>query len=111
MEDAGLTAKISSIHVNGWFGAYDKLSTTKIFMQEVFNINLDERKNEFVFIGDSPNDAPMFSYFPHSVGVANVNDFAESLLPNRPAYVTTARSGDGFIELADALLSARTAEG
>jgi HAD superfamily hydrolase (TIGR01484 family) len=107
MEAAGMTAKISSIHVNGWFGAYDKLSTTKIFMQEVFNINLDERKNEFVFIGDSPNDAPMFSYFPHSVGVANVNDFAESLLPQRPAYVTAARSGEGFIELADALLSAK----
>jgi HAD superfamily hydrolase (TIGR01484 family) len=107
MEDAGLTAKISSIHVNGWFGAHDKLSTTKIFMQEVFNINLDERKNEFVFIGDSPNDAPMFSYFPHSVGVANVNDFSESLLPHRPTYITAARSGEGFIELADVLLRAR----
>lgn len=108
MEAAGMTAKVSSIHVNGWFGAHDKLSTTKLFMQEVFNINLDKRKKEFVFIGDSPNDAPMFSFFPHSVGVANVNDFAESLLPNRPEYVTTARSGEGFIELADALLSATT---
>ena len=107
MEAAGMTAKISSIHVNGWFGAYDKLSTTKIFMQEVFNINLDERKNEFVFIGDSPNDAPMFSYFPYSVGVANVNDFSESLLPQRPTYITDARSGEGFIELADALLNAK----
>ncbi len=107
MEAAGMTAKISSIHVNGWFGEHDKLSTTKLFMQEVFAINLDEHKNEFVFIGDSPNDAPMFSYFPHSVGVANVNDFAESLLPHRPAYATAARSGEGFIELADALLSAR----
>lgn len=109
MEAAGLTAKISSIHVNGWFGDYDKLSTTKLFMQEVFDINLDQHKNEFVFIGDSPNDAPMFSYFPHSVGVANVHDLSESLLPQRPAYVTAARSGDGFIELADALLSARAA--
>jgi len=107
MDAAGMTAKISSIHVNGWFGAHDKLFTTKLFMQEVFNINLDERKNEFVFIGDSPNDAPMFSYFPHSVGVANVNDFAELLLPHRPAYVTAARSDEGFIELADALLSAK----
>jgi HAD superfamily hydrolase (TIGR01484 family) len=107
MEDAGMTAKISSIHVNGWFGEHDKLSTTKLFMQEVFNINLDEHKNEFVFIGDSPNDAPMFSYFPYSVGVANVNDFAESLLLQRPAYVTAARSGEGFIELANALLSAK----
>jgi HAD superfamily hydrolase (TIGR01484 family) len=107
MEAVGMTAKISSIHVNGWFGEHDKLSTTKLFMQEVFNINLDEHKNEFVFIGDSPNDAPMFSYFPYSVGVANVSDFAESLLLQRPAYVTAARSGEGFIELANALLSAK----
>jgi HAD superfamily hydrolase (TIGR01484 family) len=107
MEAAGMTAKVSSIHVNGWFGAYDKLSTTRLFMQETFGINLDEHKSEFVFIGDSPNDAPMFSYFPHSVGVANVDDFAEPLLPQRPAYVTTARSGEGFIELAEALLSAK----
>ncbi len=106
MEAAGLTAKISSIHVNGWFGGYDKLVTTQLFMQEVFNINLDEVRNEFVFIGDSPNDAPMFSYFPHSVGVANVSDFLETL-PLAPAYISAARSGAGFIELADMLLDAK----
>src|SRR5262245_35310547 len=26
MREAGLTAKVSSIHVNGWFGSYDKLA-------------------------------------------------------------------------------------
>ncbi len=106
MEAAGLTAKISSIHVNGWFGSHDKLSTTKLFMREIFNINLDEHKREFVFIGDSPNDAPMFSYFPHAVGVANVSDFAEGIM-HLPAYVTVGRCGEGFIELADALIAAR----
>ena len=103
MEAAGLNAKISSIHVNGWFGAYDKLSTTKLFMREIFNINLDEHKSEFAFIGDSPNDSPMFSYFPYSVGVANVSDFATGMM-QLPAYVTDRRRGEGFIELADALL-------
>lgn len=103
MEAAGLNAKISSIHVNGWFGAYDKLSTTKLFMREIFNINLDEHKSEFAFIGDSPNDSPMFSYFPYSVGVANVSDFATGMM-QLPAYVTDRRCGEGFIELADALL-------
>jgi HAD superfamily hydrolase (TIGR01484 family) len=33
MEGEGLTAKVSSIHVNGWFGGYDKLSTTKLMMR------------------------------------------------------------------------------
>ncbi len=110
MEAAGLTAKISSIHVNGWFGTYDKLSTTKLFMQEVFNINLDEQKNELTFVGDSPNDSPMFSYFPHSVGVANVRDFAEGMM-HLPAYIANGRCGQGFIELADALIAARLANG
>jgi hypothetical protein len=103
MEEGGLTAKISSIHVNGWFGSYDKLSTTRLFMREVFNFDLDQRKDECVFVGDSPNDAPMFAFFPHSVGVANVSEFGESLSAF-PAYVTEGRSGAGFVEVADALL-------
>ena len=106
MESAGLTAKISSIHVNGWFGDYDKLSTTKLLMQERYGINLDLHKNEFVFVGDSPNDEPMFAYFPHSVGVANVRNFLD-MMSMRPAYVTEAGFGAGFAELADALLTAR----
>ena len=106
MESAGLTAKISSIHVNGWLGRYDKLSTTQLFMQERFGIDLDALKHEFVFVGDSPNDAPMFGYFPHSVGVANVIEFLD-LLPARPTYVTPSRCGEGFAELVDVLLAGR----
>jgi HAD superfamily hydrolase (TIGR01484 family) len=106
MEAAGLTAKISSIHVNGWLGKYDKLSTTRLFMREVFSVDLDAKKSEFAFIGDSPNDAPMFGFFPHSVGVANVRDFGD-LLMHQPAYVTSSRGGAGFVELVEALLSER----
>jgi hydroxymethylpyrimidine pyrophosphatase-like HAD family hydrolase len=104
MESAGLTAKISSIHVNGWLGNYDKLSTTKLFMQERFGIDLDAHKNEFVFVGDSPNDEPMFGYFPCSVGVANVKFFFDVMLM-KPAYLTEASCGAGFAELASILLS------
>ncbi len=104
MESEDLTAKISSIHVNGWFGGYDKLSTTKLFMRERLAIDLDLHKNEFVFVGDSPNDEPMFGYFPHSVGVANVRDFLDVIVM-KPAYVTESRCGAGFAEIAGALLS------
>jgi HAD superfamily hydrolase (TIGR01484 family) len=109
MESAGLTAKISSIHVNGWLGRYDKLSTTQLFMLERFGIDLDAHKHEFVFVGDSPNDAPMFGYFPHSVGVANVNEFLD-LLPARPAYVTLSRCGEGFAEVVDVLTGGKRPE-
>ena len=104
MESCGLAAKISSIHVNGWLGSYDKLSTTKLFMQERFGLDLDLHKAEFVFVGDSPNDEPMFEYFPHSVGVANVNKFL-NLMAAKPAYVSEASSGAGFAQVANILLT------
>jgi HAD superfamily hydrolase (TIGR01484 family) len=106
MRQAGLTAKVSSIHVNGWFGDYDKLSMARTLLRECFSIDLDARKSEFVFAGDSPNDAPMFAYFPHAVGVANIRAFA-GRLAHEPAYVTQAASGAGFRELADFLLAPR----
>ena len=106
MREAGLTAKVSSIHVNGWFGDYDKLSMTRILARECFGIDLDACKHEFVFAGDSPNDAPMFAYFPHAVGVANIKAFAGRLAAE-PAYVTREASGAGFCELVDFLLAAR----
>jgi HAD superfamily hydrolase (TIGR01484 family) len=106
MEHHGLTAKVSSIHVNGWFGAYDKLTMTKTLMRECFGVDLDAERGRYVFIGDSPNDAPMFAYFPDAVGVANIRAFA-GRLAHEPAYVTEATSGAGFCELADFLLAAR----
>jgi HAD superfamily hydrolase (TIGR01484 family) len=106
MQARGLTAKVSSIHVNGWFGTYDKLTMTKRLMREVFSVDLDAARAEYVFAGDSPNDAPMFAYFPHAVGVANVREFA-GRLAHEPRYVTASGSGAGFCELADLLLAAR----
>lgn len=105
-ERHGAKAKVSSIHVNGWFGDYDKLTTSRTMMQELFGVDLAADKAAYVFSGDSPNDAPMFGYFPNAVGVANVVDFA-GLLEHRPRWVTKARSGAGFVELAKALLAAR----
>jgi hypothetical protein len=105
--EAGATARVSSIHVNGWFGRYDKLGMTRTMAAECFGIDLDARRDEFVFIGDSPNDQPMFAFFPHAVGVANIRDFADRLTA-LPAYVTRGRSGAGFVELADCLIACRT---
>ena len=105
-EEAGASAKVSSIHVNGWFGSYDKLAMTRVMMDECFDIDLDAERARFVFVGDSPNDAPMFAHFPNGVGVANVLDFAAAL-PALPAYVTERRGGAGFAELAAALIEAR----
>jgi HAD superfamily hydrolase (TIGR01484 family) len=106
MEEEGLTAKVSSIHVNGWFGGYDKLSTARLMLREVFGIDADRERETIVFAGDSPNDQPMFGFFPNAVGVANVRDMAD-LMTQLPAYVTPSRGAQGFAELAAALLEAR----
>jgi HAD superfamily hydrolase (TIGR01484 family) len=106
-ERAGAQAKVSSIHVNGWFGEYDKLSMAKTLLADIFGIDWNGAQDTVVFAGDSPNDEPMFAAFPLSVGVANVHAFAHRL-KNKPAYITNGHSGEGFAELASVLLDARS---
>jgi HAD superfamily hydrolase (TIGR01484 family) len=105
MQQHGLTAKQSSIHVNGWFGHYDKLSMAKVLTREIFSVDLDTEHYSYIFVGDSPNDAPMFAYFPHAVGVANIQDFGVRV-SHLPAYITQARCGAGFAEVVTHLLAA-----
>lgn len=105
-EAAGCTAKVSSIHVNGWYGDYDKLTMTRLLMAEAFGVDLDADPGRFAFAGDSPNDQPMFAFFPNGVGVANLRRFLPSLA-SPPRYLTAAEGGHGFAELAELLLEAR----
>ena len=103
MRAAGLTARVSSIHVNGWFGDYDKLAMTRRLFKERFAADLERANRSVAYIGDSPNDAPMFAFFANSVGVANVGRFA-SRMSDEPKFVTQASSGAGFAELVTHLL-------
>lgn len=105
-EDGGATAKISSIHVNGWFGDYNKLSMSRRFSNEILGFDLGAQKDRVVFCGDSPNDAAMFGYFPNSCGVANVLDFLDQL-DSKPAWVASHKGGEGFVEIAETLLKAQ----
>ncbi len=102
----GATAKVSSIHVNAWFGDHDKLSMSKRFLRESFGIDADKDMAQIVYAGDSPNDAPMFSFFPNSVGVANVRPYKD-IMSHLPHFVTENEGGYGFAELAQAILDAR----
>lgn len=102
--EAGAVAKLSSIHVNGWFGNYDKLSMTRIFCADQLGLDIDRDKDRFVFVGDSPNDGPMFAFFPNSCGVANVADFAGGSAP-LPQFIAERRGGEGFVDIANRLLA------
>jgi len=105
-EEEGATAKISSIHVNGWFGDHDKLTMSRLFAAGTLGIDMDADEQAFVFCGDSPNDAPMFAFFSNACGVANVRDFA-GRMEAQPAWITQARGGEGCVEVADIILAAR----
>ncbi len=103
---AGAEAKISSIHVNAWFGSYSKLDMSLRFLQNKLGIPESDILSTVVFVGDSPNDEPMFAHFPFSVAVANIDEFRH-LLESPPSFVTDSNGGVGFCEVVNHLLSER----
>jgi len=107
-ESHGARAKVSSIHVNAWFGDYDKLSMAKRLIADRLDLDIGSQSANLqaVFCGDSPNDEPMFAAFRNSVAVANIAPFVDRL-SHPPAYVSDSESADGFVELIETILSSR----
>lgn len=103
-ERRGARCKVSSIHVNGWFGDFDKLTG---FTRLCEALSLDPDPSRWAFVGDSANDAPMFTHFPVSVGVANVDDFL-ARIPVWPKFRTDAPGGEGFAAFVRRVLELRT---
>jgi hypothetical protein len=103
-QEHGATARVSSIHVNGWFGTFDKLSMCKRCAAELLGAPLVP--DRAFFVGDSPNDVPMFRFFPHSAGVANLLSLAHRI-EVLPAYITESMGGEGFAEVIEVLLERR----
>jgi HAD superfamily hydrolase (TIGR01484 family) len=108
MQREGMTATVSSIHVNGWFGDHSKLSGARWMLRRLYGRDLDaeSERARWVYVGDSTNDQAMFGFFPLSVGVANLRDFA-SVLHTWPAFLTEGERGAGFAEVARRVLAAR----
>jgi HAD superfamily hydrolase (TIGR01484 family) len=106
IEEEGARASVSSVHAHAVPGSWDKATGAVGAARDALGLDLAAQRERWVFVGDSGNDAAAFSFFPLSVGVANVSDHLHRL-PVPPAYVTTAARGEGFAELARLLLSAR----
>ncbi|MBI3367030.1 MAG: HAD-IIB family hydrolase [Burkholderiales bacterium] len=105
MRAHGLTATVSSIHINGWIGEHSKWTAAQWAVQRCLGRAFDAA--EWVYLGDSTNDQLMFERMPLSVGVANIRRFVPKLA-TLPGYVTDAERGAGFAELATRLIAART---
>ncbi|TFG81849.1 MAG: HAD-IIB family hydrolase [Spirochaetales bacterium] len=103
-EARGAVAKVSSIHVNAWFGDYDKLSMAEFFLSARFGYDSHRDEASVLYVGDSPNDEPMFRRFSLSCGVANVRKY-ETLLKNPPKFVTDRPFGYGFAEAIGILMN------
>ncbi len=98
----GATVKVSSIHINAWIGEFNKLSMIEKFLKAEFALGAAAAKKRAIYVGDSPNDEPMFAFFPNAVGVANVAKFAADMKA-LPRYITRREGGYGFVELANLL--------
>jgi HAD superfamily hydrolase (TIGR01484 family) len=107
LRSEGMTATVSSIHINGWFGAHNKWDGARWIVRKLFGRDLGAEIDRWVYVGDSTNDQLMFEHFPHSVGVANIRRF-ERELTHLPRYVTPGERGAGFAELAQSVLAVRS---
>ena len=102
-ESFGASAKISSIHVNIWFGDYDKLSMAKHLFFRQWNLDEERIVQKVIFCGDSPNDEPMFRYFPLSIGVGNISKYLD-YIHTPPSFITEQLYGAGFAELSKRII-------
>ena len=110
LERAGLQTTVSSIHIHGCFGDFNKWQGANWIVRELLGRDLAQELDLWVFVGDSGNDQVMFQHFTHSVGVANIARFVPQLT-HLPRYVTRGERGAGFAEVAQALLAARCGRG
>ena len=99
MQSEGMTATVSSIHINGWYGQHDKLAGARWIVRELFGRDLDAELQRWVYVGDSTNDQVMFAQFANSVGVANIRRF-EAQLTHPPRFIAQSERGAGFSEVA-----------
>ena len=104
MRSHGLTATVSSIHVNGWTGDHSKWTAAEWSVRQLTGDSF--APTDWLYVGDSTNDQLMFERMPLSVGVANIARFWAELRV-KPRFVTAGERGDGFAEVAAAILRAR----
>jgi HAD superfamily hydrolase (TIGR01484 family) len=107
IEEEGATYKISSIHINCWYGSFDKVSGVSRFLADRGrDLGSEQVQDGIAFIGDSPNDEPLFAAVRHSIAVANISTFLVRL-SHVPAYITEKESAEGFSEAVQTILKKR----
>ncbi len=105
----GARSSCSSVHLHATFDADDKATGVIRLMHEHFAVDVTAARHRYAFVGDSGNDRACFAAFETTFGVANVRDHIGALT-RTPRFVTPSAMGEGFAELARALLSGAASE-
>ena len=105
LRQAGADVTINNLWVLGWLGGYDKLTSSRRILADVFGVDIQTAsgRDQILYCGDSTNDAPMFAFFRHTVGVSTVRHYLHEI-PIPPQWITQGPGGDGFVEMVDAVL-------
>lgn len=108
LRNEGADITVNNLWILGWLGGYDKLSMARRVLAEHYDINIDSGpgRDAVLYSGDSTNDAPMFGFFHHTVGVSTVVNYLDQI-PVHPRWITAGPGGAGFVEVAEAILHAR----
>jgi HAD superfamily hydrolase (TIGR01484 family) len=106
LRDEGADVTLNNLWVLGWLGGYDKLAMARRVMAGEFGLDVTAEPEAVIYVGDSTNDAPMFGFFRHSVGVSTVTRYLHEIA-TPPSWITEGPGGAGFVEVADALLASR----
>ncbi|MBS7543177.1 HAD-IIB family hydrolase [Ancylobacter oerskovii] len=102
----GAEVTLNNLWVLGWLGGYDKLAMARRVLADGYGLDVAAEPEAVLYVGDSTNDAPMFGFFPHSVGVSTVTRYLQEIA-TPPAWIAAGPGGEGFVEAADAVLAAR----
>jgi hydroxymethylpyrimidine pyrophosphatase-like HAD family hydrolase len=105
---AGARSTQSSVHLHATYDFDDKATGAVRFCARELAEEPGASLNRFAFVGDSGNDAACFAAFRTTFGVANVRASVRTLSVT-PRYVATREMGDGFAEIAAAIVSRRRA--
>lgn len=107
LESGGANTTINNLWILGWLGEYDKLAMSRRVLADVYGVDIDTEREAVLYTGDSTNDAPMFGFFEHTVGVSTVQRYL-SQIPTPPAWITAGPGGDGFVEAVEAVIASRS---
>lgn len=104
LSNAGAEHTVNNLWALGWFGGYDKLAMARRVLHQVYGLGAEQSLDKVFYSGDSLNDAPMFEFFRHTMGVSTVRDCLHQL-PKAPEWISVGPGGAGFVEAAEAILA------